>query len=184
MGCWTRPTGTALLAIASLTLAACGNGKGSPGQNDATVGDATKTNAEAGTGEADGGGPHDANGLRDGGSATDGAGLDAGSDVADAKGSDAGATDAGCVSPSGPTTACGPHIATCNYATSYCYNGSVPNACLPIPAECQCEQKHTCACVLAHLSCDGGTLACSTFEDGGELWVENGGCRGSPTDVP
>ena len=123
------------------------------GSNDANgdVGDASVSVGDAGLSDA---------------SVSDGSLTDTGAD----------ASDAGCVLGVGPTAGCG--IVSCNYATSYCVGGSVPNVCKPIPVACQCQSAHTCGCVLANTSpCDGGSQICTAYADGGQLFVAWLACK-------
>jgi hypothetical protein len=107
---------------------------------------------------------------------------DAGSDAGmNDGGGDGGGTgrDGGCTAVSGPDFLCGGLI-TCNGTTSYCVGGAVRNACMPIPGECLvCAEAHNCACLLSHAPspCDGGTVRCTEYADGGELWLFVTNCQ-------
>jgi hypothetical protein len=154
---------------------------------DGGIGDAASGPADASVMDATGGGDDgglDASGdalLADGADAlADGGSGDTATD--DGAASDGGLPDApaeaGCVLSTGPAISCG-GLNNCGGATNYCLAGSLPNTCKAIPPECVCADSHDCACLLAHIAspCDGGTVTCTAYADGGQLWIFASNCH-------
>ncbi len=170
-----RLNGKHLLFVAvAFALSACGTSSGSGDTAD-----------DAG-GTIDGNSSHDAGASGNGdGASVDGSAVDAtggggdGGTGGDASvgGDGSAAGDAATSSDSammgdaptgGDGSTCTPAVggsfecnttSPCNSATQYCAFGGIANTCEPLPAECQCEETRTCACILARSGCvnlDGG----------------------------